>query len=183
MSTACLAKKKLEFSAILLSKCAIYADDKALPPFSLLKFKKEEQFIAWNTVISLNFMLWKFCGNAKFPKSFGRISSETLRKLCVSKNLNNRKFGKITVFYAVIQGDILGYISNINSGGKLSFIWANAFSNYHLFFFWYKFFRVWWHILRIKFLRIWNMNRLFLYLQLTIKISFLYLYIHKIYKD
>ena len=38
--------------------------------------------IAWNTVISPNFLVWKICGYAQFPQSFGwitRNSTETVR--------------------------------------------------------------------------------------------------------
>ena len=31
-------------------------------------------YTAKNTVISPNFMVWKFCGKAQFPHSFGRIA-------------------------------------------------------------------------------------------------------------
>ena len=31
-------------------------------------------FTAKNTVISPNFLVWKFCGKAQFPNSFGRIA-------------------------------------------------------------------------------------------------------------
>ena len=42
-----------------------------------------------NTEISHNFIMWKFCGKAQFPQSFGRIAQlgelrETLWKLCFS---------------------------------------------------------------------------------------------------
>ena len=30
--------------------------------------------IAENTVISPNFLVWKFCGKAQFPHSFGRFA-------------------------------------------------------------------------------------------------------------
>ena len=31
-------------------------------------------FTAKNTVVSPNFLVWKFCGKAQFPRSFGRIA-------------------------------------------------------------------------------------------------------------
>ena len=40
---------------------------------------------AQNNEISPNFLVWKFCGNAKFPQNFRRIaqnSAENLTKLC-----------------------------------------------------------------------------------------------------
>ena len=42
-------------------------------------------FTAKNTVISPNFLVWKFCGKAQFPHSF-----------------HTRKSGEITVFLAVV---------------------------------------------------------------------------------
>ena len=36
-----------------------------------------------NTVVSPDFLVWKFCGKAKFPHSFGD-SPETMQKLCLS---------------------------------------------------------------------------------------------------
>ena len=36
-----------------------------------------------NTVISPDFLVWKFCGKAQFPYSFGN-SPKTMRKLCLS---------------------------------------------------------------------------------------------------
>ena len=36
--------------------------------------KNREDNTAKNTVISPNFMVWKFCGKAQFPHSFGRIA-------------------------------------------------------------------------------------------------------------
>ena len=75
------------------------------------------------------------------------------------------------------------------SNDSLFFILAHAFSYYHHFFFWRKFFHVWEHILRTKFLRALNVNRLIvqaitnniiisLFIVDTIKISSLYLYLY-----
>ena len=51
-------------------------------------------YTAKNTVISPNFLVWKFCGKAQFPHSFGRN--------CVfQQNLNTWKLGEITLFYGV----------------------------------------------------------------------------------
>ena len=46
---------------------------------------------AKNTVIPPNFLVWKFCGKAQFPHSFGQIArnyAETLpfHKICVPGN-------------------------------------------------------------------------------------------------
>ena len=37
-------------------------------------------FTAKNTVISPNFLAWKFCGKAKFPHSFGRFFRKKLHQ-------------------------------------------------------------------------------------------------------
>ena len=44
-----------------------------------------------NTVISPNFLVWKFCGKAQFPHSFGQIAqncAETVpfHKICIPGN-------------------------------------------------------------------------------------------------
>ena len=63
---------------------------------------------AKNTAISPNFLVWKFCGNAQFPHSFGRIAfPQNFRanhpKLCGNcafpQNFHTRKLGAITVFF------------------------------------------------------------------------------------
>ena len=38
------------------------------------KSHKAITFTAKNTVISPNFLVWKFCGKAQFPHSFGRFT-------------------------------------------------------------------------------------------------------------
>ena len=40
---------------------------------------------AKNTVISPNFLVWKFCGKAQFPHSFGRISRKSKLHHCKKK--------------------------------------------------------------------------------------------------
>ena len=53
-----------------------------------------------NTIISPNFLLWKFCGKAQFPHSFGRFA---VYENCVfPQNFHTRNIGEITVFFAVI---------------------------------------------------------------------------------
>ena len=42
--------------------------------YSRLQATENVLFIAWNTVISPNFLVWKFCGEAQFPHSFERIT-------------------------------------------------------------------------------------------------------------
>ena len=50
---------------------------------------------ALNTVVSLNFLVWKFCAEAQFPQSLGRF-------VCVSlQNFHTRKLGETIVLYAV----------------------------------------------------------------------------------
>ena len=39
-----------------------------------LKKFSQESYFAKNTVDSPNFLIWKFCGKAQFPHSFGRIA-------------------------------------------------------------------------------------------------------------
>ena len=52
-----------------------------------------------NTVISPNFLVWKFCGKAQFPHSFGRIPQNYTGAF--PQNSHTRKLGEITVFFAV----------------------------------------------------------------------------------
>ena len=49
-----------------------------------------------NTVISPNFLVWKFCGKAQFPHSFGRFAYWTF-----PQNFHTRKLGEMTVFFVV----------------------------------------------------------------------------------
>ena len=50
---------------------------------------------AKNTVISPNFLVWKYCGKVQSPHSFGRIAC------AFSQNLHIRKLGEVTVYFAV----------------------------------------------------------------------------------
>ena len=52
---------------------------------------------AKNTVISPDFPVWRFCGKAKFPHSFGR----TTQNFTFPQNFHTRKSGEITLFFAV----------------------------------------------------------------------------------
>ena len=54
-------------------------------------YLKEVLIIAENTVISPNFMVWKFCGKAQFP----------YRNYAFPQNFHTMKLGEITVFYAM----------------------------------------------------------------------------------
>ena len=49
---------------------------------------------AKNTVISPNFLVWKFCGKAQFPHSL-------CGNCALPQNFHTRKLGEITVFFAV----------------------------------------------------------------------------------
>lgn len=49
---------------------------------------------AYNTVISLNLMVWEFCGNAQCPQSFGWVAK-------FSQNFRTKKLCEISLFYAV----------------------------------------------------------------------------------
>ena len=44
--------------------------------------------------------MWKFCGKAQFPQSFGRIARNSA-KTVFPQNLHVRDFGEITGFYVV----------------------------------------------------------------------------------
>ena len=59
-------------------------------------------YTAKNALISLNFLVWTFCGKAQFPQSFGRFarnSGETVhfRKICTPEIR-----WKLRVFFAVL---------------------------------------------------------------------------------
>lgn len=49
---------------------------------------------AYNTVISLNLIVWEFCGNAQCPQSFGWVAK-------FSQNFRTKKLCEISLFYAV----------------------------------------------------------------------------------
>ena len=55
---------------------------------------------AKNTVISPNFLVWKFYGKEQFPHSFGRIAQNYV-ETSFPQNFHTRKLGEITIFYAV----------------------------------------------------------------------------------
>ena len=46
-------------------------------------------------------MLWKFCGKAQFPHSFGRFARNYAENRAFPQNFLTMKLGEITVFYAV----------------------------------------------------------------------------------
>ena len=56
------------------------------------------QYTAKNTVISPNFLVWKFCGKAQFPHSFGRVT----RNYGETVHSHTWKLGEIKIFFAVI---------------------------------------------------------------------------------
>ena len=55
-----------------------------------------------NNVILPSFVVWKFCGKAQFPHSFGQIVRNYAETMPLQKNLHTTKFGEITVFFNVI---------------------------------------------------------------------------------
>ena len=65
-----------------------------------------------NTVISPNFLVWKYCGKVQFPHSFGHP------KLCGNcafpQNFHTRKLGEITVFFAVLPSSIIQWRKDLN---------------------------------------------------------------------
>ena len=54
-----------------------------------------------NAIISPNFLVWKYCGKAQFPYSFGRIARNYAEAVPFRKNFHTRKLVEITAFYAV----------------------------------------------------------------------------------
>ena len=46
-------------------------------------------FTAKNTLISPNFLVWKICGNAQFPQSFGRLASRFIYNLSLNQYSRN----------------------------------------------------------------------------------------------
>ena len=62
-------------------------------------FLLRELYTAQNAAISPNFMVWKFCGKAQFPHSFGRFA----RNCAFPQNFHTMKLGEITAVYAVID--------------------------------------------------------------------------------
>ena len=59
---------------------------------------------AKNTVISPDFLVWKFCGKAQFPYSFGRFA-RNCAETAFPQNFHTSKSGEITVFFAVKKND------------------------------------------------------------------------------
>ena len=54
-------------------------------------------------VLSPNFLVWKFCGKARFPHRFGRFRPKLCGNCVFPQNFHTRKLGEITVFFAVIE--------------------------------------------------------------------------------
>ena len=55
-----------------------------------------------NTVISPNFLVWKFCGKAQFSHSFGRIP-KLFGNYAFPQNFHTRTSSEITVFFAALK--------------------------------------------------------------------------------
>ena len=70
--------------------------------FIYQKIRKSESLIAKRTVISPNFLVWKFCGKGTVSTQFRAIRPK-LCGICVfPKNFYTRKLGETTVFFAVL---------------------------------------------------------------------------------
>ena len=56
---------------------------------------------AKSTVISPYFLVWKFCGKARFPHRFRASRPKLCRDCAFPQNFHTKKSGEITVFFAV----------------------------------------------------------------------------------
>ena len=81
--------RKFENTVLAFLTCMIHR-----VVFWKLKVLVKSQPVKWifintvkNTIISPNFLVWKFCWKAEFPHSFRRLS-ETIRKLCLSTKIS-----------------------------------------------------------------------------------------------
>ena len=75
-------------------------------PASAAVFQKVTH-TAKNTVISRNFLVWKFCGKAQLPHSFRRFARKYAETVSFPQNFHTKKLGQITVFYAVAVQRVL----------------------------------------------------------------------------
>ena len=57
---------------------------------------------AQNTVISPNLMVWKFCGKARFPQSFGRFAGNSVETVRFQKISTPRNQVKLRYFMGFI---------------------------------------------------------------------------------
>ena len=55
---------------------------------------------AKNNIISPNFMVWKFCGKAQFPHSFGRFARNSA-ETAFPQNFHTMKLGEIMLSFAM----------------------------------------------------------------------------------
>ena len=55
-----------------------------------------------NTVISPNFLVWKFYGKEQFPHSFGRFAKNYAETVAFHKISTPAKLCEITIFFAVV---------------------------------------------------------------------------------
>ena len=86
-----------------------------------------------NTVVSPDFLVWKFCGKAQFPHSFRQIAPKLCGNCAFQQNFHIRKSGETMVFFAVMLFFVL--ISNVCK----SYENMKSFSNETLNFFFRKF--------------------------------------------
>ena len=60
----------------ILEKCSLCKSSESIDDIeldSLLNTDSSSENNAKNTVLSPNFLVWKFCGKTEFPHSFGRF--------------------------------------------------------------------------------------------------------------
>ena len=84
-------EKKLQMFAPSQAKYGVRLNS-ILPLINLVVFPTAPN--AQNAVISPNFLVWKFCGEAQSLHSFGQ-------NCAFPQKLHTRKLGEITAFYAV----------------------------------------------------------------------------------
>ena len=72
-----------------------------IPDIPLVPFEKKISYTKKNTVISPNFLVYKFWGKHSFRIVLGE-SPETMRKLYLSTNFHTKKLTEITVFFVVL---------------------------------------------------------------------------------
>ena len=80
---------------------------------------------AKNIVISPDFLVWKFCGNAQFPHSFGNSCA-------FLQNFHTRKSGEITIFFPVLNYAICrGFFGKLCARFKLFVESSSTVTQYH----------------------------------------------------
>ena len=89
------------FSCYLRFEICLFDYRRCLLLWKTFGFKLFSISTAKNTVISPDFLMWKFCGKAQLPHSFGQFAIRP--KLCGNcafpQNFHTRKLSEITVFF------------------------------------------------------------------------------------